>query len=51
MTHLPTSPHYPQCNGKLGSWHHSLKSEGTRPLQLFEIGVSMDGATLTLSGY
>jgi putative transposase len=31
MTHVRTSPYYPQSNGKLERWHHSLKSEGIRP--------------------
>jgi putative transposase len=32
MTHLRTSPFYPQSNGKLERWHKSLKSECIRPL-------------------
>jgi transposase InsO family protein len=31
MTHVGTSPSYPQSNGKLERWHKSLKSESTRP--------------------
>jgi transposase InsO family protein len=31
MTHVRTSPYYPQSNGKLERWHKSLKSEGLRP--------------------
>ena len=31
MTHVRTSPYYPQSNGKLDRWHHSFKSEGFRP--------------------
>jgi putative transposase len=31
MTHVRTSPSYPQSNGKLERWHKSLKSECTRP--------------------
>src|SRR6201993_2279090 len=30
MTHVRTSPHYPQSNGKLERWHKSLKSECIR---------------------
>jgi len=30
MTHVRTSPFYPQSNGKLERWHHSLKSEAVR---------------------
>ena len=32
MTHVKTSPYYPQSNGKLERWHGSLKSECIRPL-------------------
>src|SRR5882672_2534448 len=32
MTHVRTSPYYPQSNGKLERWHKSLKSECIRPL-------------------
>ncbi len=31
MTHVRTSPYYPQSNGKLERWHGSLKKEGIRP--------------------
>jgi len=31
MTHVRTSPYYPQSNGKIERWHHSFKSEGFRP--------------------
>ena len=31
MTHVRTSPNYPQPNGKLERWHKSLKSEYIRP--------------------
>ena len=31
MTHVRTSPFYPQSNGKLERWHKSLKSECIRP--------------------
>ena len=27
MTHVRTSPHYPQSNGKIERWHKSLKGE------------------------
>ena len=32
MTHVRTSPFYPQSNGKLERWHKSLTSECIRPL-------------------
>jgi putative transposase len=31
MTHVRTSPYYPQSNGKLERWHGSLKRECVRP--------------------
>lgn len=31
MTHVRTSPYYPQSNGKLERWHASLKQECIRP--------------------
>jgi transposase InsO family protein len=31
MTHVRTSPYYPQSNGKLERWHKSLKTEAIRP--------------------
>lgn len=31
MTHVRTSPYYPQSNGKLERWHKTVKSEGIRP--------------------
>jgi transposase InsO family protein len=31
MTHVKTSPYYPQSNGKIERWHGSLKQECIRP--------------------
>jgi putative transposase len=31
MTHVRTSPYYPQSNGKIERWHKSLKEECTQP--------------------
>lgn len=31
MTHVRTSPYYPQSNGKIERWHQSLKKECIRP--------------------
>ena len=31
MTHVRTSPYYPQSNGKLELWHKTLKGECVRP--------------------
>ena len=38
ITHVRTSPHYPQSNGKLERWHGSLKSECVRPAGLSSLG-------------
>jgi transposase InsO family protein len=32
MTHVRTSPYYPQSNGKIESWHKTVKRECIRPL-------------------
>jgi len=37
ITHVRTSPYYPQSNGKLERWHKSLKSEGIRPFSLADL--------------
>lgn len=31
MSHVKTSPYYPQSNGKLERWHQSIKQESIRP--------------------
>mgnify|MGYP006290788213 CR=1 FL=1 len=31
MTHVRTAPYYPQSNGKIERWHHTLKRECVRP--------------------
>ena len=31
MTHVKTSPFYPQSNGKIERWHKTLKQECIRP--------------------
>ena len=33
MTHVRTSPYYPQSNGKIEAWHKSLKKECIRPAE------------------
>ena len=33
MTHVRTSPYYPQSNGKIERWHKTLKSQALRPGQ------------------
>jgi len=31
MTHVRTSPYYPQSNGKIERWHHTVKADCIRP--------------------
>lgn len=40
MTHVKTSPYYPQSNGKLERWHQTLKSDCIRP----HVPLSLDEA-------
>ena len=47
MTHVRTSPNYPQSNGKLERWHKSLKSECIRP----GTPLSLDDARRLVAGY
>jgi transposase InsO family protein len=47
MTHVRTSPYYPQSNGKLERWHQSLKSECIRP----QTPLCLDDARRIVSGY
>ncbi len=47
MTHVRTSPYYPQSNGKLERWHKSLKSECIRP----GTPLNLDDARRLVSGY
>jgi len=47
MTHVRTSPYYPQSNGKLERWHGSIKRECIRPAA---IG-SLDEARRRVSDY
>lgn len=47
MTHVRTSPFYPQSNGKLERWHQSLKKECIRP----KSPVSLQDARSLVEGY
>jgi putative transposase len=47
MTHVRTSPFYPQSNGKIERWHQSLKGECIRP----GTPLSLDDARRLVSGY
>lgn len=47
MTHVRTSPYYPQSNGKIERWHKSLKTECIRP----GTPLSLDDARRLVTGY
>ena len=47
MTHVRTSPYYPQSNGKIERWHKSLKGECIRP----GTPLSLEDARLLVEGY
>jgi hypothetical protein len=47
MTHVRTSPYYPQSNGKIERWHKSLKAECIRP----GAPLSLEDARRLVKGY
>ena len=47
MTHVRTSPYYPQSNGKIERWHKSLKGECIRP----GTPLSLEDARRLVHGY
>ena len=47
MTHVRTSPFYPQSNGKIERWHKSLKGECIRP----GTPLSLEDARRLVEGY
>jgi putative transposase len=47
MTHVRTSPYYPQSNGKLERWNKSIKSECIRP----GVPLSLDDAERLVAQY
>jgi transposase InsO family protein len=47
MTHVKTSPYYPQSNGKIERWHRSLKAECIRP----KVPLSLEHARELVKGY
>lgn len=47
MTHVRTSPYYPQSNGKIERWHKTIKTECIRPGVL----LSLDDAREVIADY
>jgi hypothetical protein len=47
MTHVRTSPYYPQSNGEIERWHKSLKGECIRP----GTPLSLEDARRLVEGY
>ena len=47
MTHVKTSPYYPQSNGKIERWHKTLKGESIR----INVPLSLDDARRIVADY
>jgi transposase InsO family protein len=47
MTHVKTSPYYPQSNGKIERWHKTLKGDCIR----VKVPLSLDDARRSVSDY
>jgi len=47
MTHVKTSPYYPQSNGKIERWHKTLKGESIR----VQVPLSLDDARRIVAEY
>jgi putative transposase len=47
MTHVKTSPYYPQSNGKIERWHKTLKGECIR----LKVPLSLDEARVLVADY
>jgi putative transposase len=47
MTHVKTSPYYPQSNGKIERWHKTLKGDCIRP----KVPLSLDDARRIVADY
>jgi putative transposase len=47
MTHVKTSPYYPQSNGKIERWHKTLKGECVR----VQVPLSLDDARRLVGDY
>jgi putative transposase len=47
MTHVKTSPYYPQANGKIERWHRTLKGDCIRP----QVPLALDEARRLVAGF
>jgi transposase InsO family protein len=47
MTHVKTSPYYPQSNGKIERWHQTLKADCIRP----HVPLSLEEARELIEGF
>ncbi len=47
MTHVRTSPYYPQSNGKIESWHKTVKRECIRP----KVPLNLEDARRIVAGF
>jgi len=47
MTHVRTSPYYPQSNGKIERWHKTLKADAIRP----RMPLSLEDARRVVAGF
>jgi len=51
MTHVRTSPYYPQSNGKIERWHGSIKQECIRPKTPLDLADARQVVTAYISYY
>lgn len=51
MTHVRTSPFYPQSNGKIERWHQSIKRECIRPKSPTNLAEARQVVTQYVDGY
>ena len=51
MTHVRTSPYYPQSNGKIERWHGSLKQECIRPKTPLDLADARQVVTAYIAYY
>jgi transposase InsO family protein len=51
MTHVRTSPYYPQSNGKKERWYRTLKGEGLRVTVPLSVGDARRVVSVYVGGY